>query len=447
MKSLRKSICIMILLSMMLSMFCSCNRSNLTDSGVNNNQNTDYSNDVINIWMYQDKSPNTKRLIPAIEKYCKEKNINYQMHCYSLEEMTYEDYILKRNINLDKANTIVFGGKEEMKNLNINHADYSNVSAFSNIADSCKCLTYIPISYHNKMTLINKNLLNLYEVECNKEIICKKEYYELIQQLIDKGAKFDNDFLMCELKARLLMEKYELILSDNDTQSSIDNTYIENLKKAVQEFVNINKDRIEFKDGKVSKVIIDEYTNLKLTVGFNPLSYDNHRYYVDENNEILIKSLKDTIIFFEPKYIDYAIYIGENVTNNGTFDLVNYMMSADTIRKNYGSHTFMLKNDCKENLLCMSTTDTELEDEKEYYIENAQEFVRIDNILNDNIYNGNINKEFINELMISSYLPNYFINAFISSCLLYCTAYPDQDVQSCLDHKLDDFITTIKLMM
>ncbi|QSX05877.1 hypothetical protein JYG23_14630 [Sedimentibacter sp. zth1] len=460
---------ILILISLILSTFCGCSISSTTDTtdlelgkreeDIDQEQNDDKSNiteeaynpspDVVHIWAYQDECSDAKRLIPKIENYCKQNNIPVQIHCYLKSEITYDDYILKRNINLGKANTIVCGGFNEMKNLNTKHADYSNVSSFSNIADSCKDLPYILIAYSDYMTLINKKLLNFYDIEYDKEIINKKEYYDLIQQLINKGAKLNSDIAIYESSARLLMEKYNLMLCNIDSENSIDDTYKENLTKAVQEFVDINEDKKEIKNNDAcgNKIVIDENTNLRLNVGFGSMVADDNRYYTDYSRQTLIKSLKDTMILFEPYNIRYAIYIGENVTNKDTYNVVNYMMSTDIVKNNISLSRLTLKNDCEDKMYSMSSTEATVEDEEEYYIENAQEFVRIENILKDNILNGNINKDFINELMISTYNINLSVETFLINAILYCIQHPDEDVQSYFDKKLDVFLTNIKLRM
>lgn len=422
----------------------------------------DTSEEVIHIWKYvgTNNGENTSKLIPLIEYYCKTNNIPYQLHCYYENEITFEDYELKRNLNLNNPNTIVFGGTPEFNSkISSEHADYNKIQEYANIADSCKQLPIIPISYMYDINLLNKKLLDYYSIQYDKEIVLFDDYYEILNQLINSGAKFNITWQYFYLDTTYLCKKNNLFLNIDDTSEKIDDNYINSFKSVVKELLKRGNDLniFESTESGFEYDLIDENTNMKLFVGKNSSS-DTHLYYMPDyngnNNNYLVQDISDTLIYFVPRYIEYAIYIGENVTNEKIYDIANYMMSSDFLSQ-YTFGNYMLKNDNENNLYKPSVTSDTAYNEQvlEYCNNNANAIKNIDKILNENILNGNISSESVKTLINNTYKINYFISSNIYKFVydIYVDSKTsgsiDKSTQNFFDNQMEDFITSLKLRL
>lgn len=102
---MRKILCIIISNLLIVLILSGC---------INTNQDS-----VVNVWMFEKEyDSQTPKDAERIKKYCEENNIPLKLHYYKENEISYEDYIFKRNINLTSGNTI--GVNSSIENLIIN---------------------------------------------------------------------------------------------------------------------------------------------------------------------------------------------------------------------------------------------------------------------------------------------------------------------------------------
>ncbi|QSX05303.1 hypothetical protein JYG23_11540 [Sedimentibacter sp. zth1] len=400
---------------------------------------------TVHLWMYQrDQNDQIAMLIPDIERYCENNEIPLQIHCYYESEMSYDDYILKRNINLEKNNTIVCGNYNEMRNLNSEHANYENIENYKNIVKSCKNLPYMLVAYTYNIRLINKNLLDVYDINFDKDIMSPTDYRNIIFRLLENGADLSNDSAINNACVTNLMYEYNLNLNNTTKESEIDEEYRNNLANAIRKFVEKSKDRTNIALG-CSKTIIDNKTNLTLDIGYGSDCREDNCYYTDFNKNTLLKSLKDTIVLFEPDMIRYAIYINDKITNESTYKLANYMLDSELLGENIRFSCFTLKNDCADNMY-MNIVNNNVEIE-EYYKENETELKCINEIIERNILNGNISEEFINELSYKTLGMNSLMECFIMNAQLFNINRGEEKTEEFIDINLDNFIKKIKLSL
>lgn len=424
MKNIKKLICIIIILSFIITMICGCDK--------------DSDSQVIHIWHYYGTNED---LSSDIERYCKQNNISYQLHFYSQDELSFEDYYLKRNTSLAKNNTIVIGDINDMQNLDKNsHADYSNVEAYKNVADTCKNLPFISVGYNARISLINKKLLDYYNVEYSQDIILQDDLSDIVFELINNGAVFNAKNLSA-IYINSLLEKYNIGLTYNSTAQDIDDVYEENLKSAVEDIINKNfkynmeaYDCLNYID---LQDIVDEKTNMKLAVGFEMGDDNFYTKFGFNGTNSFVESLKDTIVYFEPFGISYGIYIGKSVTNESVYDLANFMMSRKMI-SNYTT----LKNNKYGNMEYLSaSSDEEL---SKYYHENEQELIRINEVLNKNIFNGNISSEVAKIIESKSFNLSGSVMLYLVSAI-EANSEKNMSSEEYIKETFEDFISRLKI--
>ncbi|QSX04956.1 hypothetical protein JYG23_09665 [Sedimentibacter sp. zth1] len=365
-------------------------------------KNIDTSNNTVHIWMYDGEYTSSMHdLLPKVRNYCSKNEIPLEIHYYTDDEMTYDDYVLKRNASLYNANSIVWGGPNEMKNVSQKHADYTKIDNYENIGDSFKCLPYIPCSYEAKLDLLDINLLNYYDITIEKDMLSYPEYRSIVFEMIEKGAEFNNEYVINRMYIEEKAAKYMLPLNIVELGKNIDDEYKINVIKAIKEVAQEKVFNYECANQSSYKRLIDQKTNLYLVVADSRNIYNWYIPYDSENGEFRVgkeaETINDTIVVYSPIKISSAIYIGENVDNDNIYDLVNYMISPDFYKNEFGNiedgfmgSNFTFKNDNQEKLYeSIKMTQTKFEGNDNKDIE------RIEKIINNNVKNGNLSEEYI----------------------------------------------------
>lgn len=150
--------------------------------------------DTIQLWYYYfgiEKGINDV-LINGIKNYCEINEIPLEVHNYDSDTITYEDYILKRNIAAVTGNFISIDSLIRMNNLpKDSAADYTKLENYSKLFDVHKGRECISLGMHYTGLFINKKAIDYYGIDTSQTpVITYTDYLKIKQEMKEKGAKF-----------------------------------------------------------------------------------------------------------------------------------------------------------------------------------------------------------------------------------------------------------------
>ncbi|QSX04958.1 hypothetical protein JYG23_09675 [Sedimentibacter sp. zth1] len=405
------------------------------------------NNDTVHIWMYGDKIEGSfYNALPSIRMYCLENNIPLEVHYFTSKEMTYEDYILKRNVSLAQSNSIVWGRYREMQSLPTQHADYNKIKNYKNVGDNFKKFPFIACSHNSYCLLLNEELLDYYDINIEEDMISYSQYINLVFELIDKGARFTNEELLKKLYIDNIVNNYSLRLSTTATEKDLDDNYKLNLINAIKKIASDNfYDDYSYTNA-LSNQLIDQHTNLPLWISFTnfPVQYWFSPMYSNGESLKLVENLKDGVVVFRPGVINNGIYISDKVTNEHVYDIVNYILSPEYIKllnMSMVEYYYTFNNDLKYYLYDMEGKYTGYD---KYYEKNEKVIKKLDKVINDNIKGGNLEQKYVEMLSYDYFLsPNFGLSIFITDEVNKLLNNNLDNVN--LEDDVDDMINKLKL--
>ncbi|WP_313164712.1 hypothetical protein [Sedimentibacter sp.] len=168
-------------------------------------------------------------VIKEITRYAREKNIEIVIKTYFLNELSYDDIILKQNIDIFTGETdICFGNVNDLYALKKLNGDYTKIKTYKNIMDNYKGEYCIPLAFDGYARFLNKEIFDEYNI--NKgNVITNLKYYECKQKMKDAGDRFKlNEVEYMELVEYYAL-KYEFVMEkDNKDLKSIPCLFISN---------------------------------------------------------------------------------------------------------------------------------------------------------------------------------------------------------------------------
>ncbi len=112
---------------------------------------------------------------------------------YSYKDMTYDDYVFKRNIALSTKNALTIDDTKNLYSLRNYHDDYNKVENYAedNFVDMFKGKYCIPMGVYSQCVLINKDIFDYYNIEISSnKLYTYSEFLDLRQRLKEEGARF-----------------------------------------------------------------------------------------------------------------------------------------------------------------------------------------------------------------------------------------------------------------
>ncbi len=259
---MRKKFLSLTLIIMMMFLSSSCNL-------VKND------NATIQIWWYKysytsyaDKLDN---VLGQLMMYCRNENIPIEIVKYDDNTLSYDDYILKRNVAMASGNMITIDDASNFHEIGKHHADYSKVENYNKLFDVYKDRSSVPMGIGYLSNAINNEVLEYYGINTNRKVITYNDYLDIKQQIREKGGDF-----------RLNKAEYSQML---------DYYLIKNGLGYINEDSEIIKDKEKFKEA-VKKATIEMYESFKL-------------YYADCDNldftdrKIRSVNVNDNVIYDE----------------------------------------------------------------------------------------------------------------------------------------------------
>lgn len=206
--------------------------------------------DIIKIWYYNDVNHlDEKYLIDRImlemNNYAKKNNVEIKLTEYRSDEISYEDYVLKRNIAVssEEADIIIdtAGGLYSIRN---QHGDYSRLSTYDNIINNFKGQYCIPLLLYNMASFVDRTPFEEYGVKVD-DVVTYQEYYEAKQKMKENGAKFYlNKYEIKELE-EYYIAKNNVKINENNGEYEIDKEVVRKTVSDICEDLNKYYDGID----------------------------------------------------------------------------------------------------------------------------------------------------------------------------------------------------------
>ena len=198
----------------------------------------------INVWYYDymiNKSYDDVAdfIIEEMKKYASENNIIINVIKYSSEELTYKDYVLKRNAALaTNQGDIVIDWVNNLYSARQYGGDYSKLSTYNNIFEGFRNGYCIPVGFDMRFMVINNDVMKHYGVK-TETAITNEEYYELKEKLKQAGAKFAaneeekreiRDYYIYKNQLKIIYENNKYIIDTALLKKTINEIYREYMK-------------------------------------------------------------------------------------------------------------------------------------------------------------------------------------------------------------------------
>lgn len=132
----------------------------------------------------------TKKAIEYIEKYAKINDIKIETTKYSYKDMSYDDYVLKRNLAIENSDAdIILDNIESLYRIKKHAGDYRRLDNYENIVESFRGGFCIKLCYDMNAIFVRNEILDLYGIKTDR-VITLKEYYGMKQTLKENGVRF-----------------------------------------------------------------------------------------------------------------------------------------------------------------------------------------------------------------------------------------------------------------
>lgn len=298
------------------------------------------SSDEIQLWFYDSDDCSigySKEIVRKVKNFCDSKNIPLKVYEYSMAEMTYDDYSLKRNISAATGNMITIDDARRLRELSKHHADYTKLNGYNNLLSVHKGRYCIPLGINYSLRSIENETMKYFDIKKPENLILTyNEYLEIKQEIKEKGAKIKlNSLEYLELIDYHLNENGLLFVDEESKNIKNSNKFKEMLKKSIIEVCN--------------DIILNYDSKL---YGYNIEGYDNNRYIYDEKSGLIfsdlsnastritkpvianpyspfgIKDILKKTLFVNPSsFHSPSLYMHKKISNNKIYDVANYILS------------------------------------------------------------------------------------------------------------------------
>ena len=326
---MKKYIVVILVLEMLL--FTSCNK--LEKNNLNSN--------IVKIWLYEDENntiytDNMDLILDQLNKSADENNIELEIRKYSSKELSYDNYILKRNAAIASCDVdILFDNAYNLYSIKEYSADYNNLSTFTNVFKNLRQSYCIPIISNITVDIINNDVLDYFNIKTDK-VIMTEEYYEIKQKMKESGAKFKfNEVELNELiKYYINKNNIEILKSEGKlrvNEENIKNT-INQIYQDIMKNYDVNDD---FEISELNRTIFEKTTesdfsnmllyrpsaNVKDFIGAsNSFTITNYSLVLNQNDV-----MKNTTV--------PCLFINNNTKNENTYKIASILFDNDFQKK------------------------------------------------------------------------------------------------------------------
>lgn len=250
------------------------------------NKETKSTNDTVDIWYYV--TGGNKAMLDHMSDYMEivgnKEGINVKIHRVTENDMSIDDYILKRNlaVQLGEAD-ILFGYPDTFYSIKDRCDDYSKLSTYDNILPNLRGSFVLPIMSNPEFYLADKDVFELYGVSVD-DVITFDEYYDYKLIMKENGAKFKINYREFNELLDYHIRKNAIHLEEKDGNMTINKDLmdktIHDICTELSQFYDYFSRQVIFNEEETT--IIDDVTGRALR------DYDYHYY-------ICLKSYADTV--------------------------------------------------------------------------------------------------------------------------------------------------------
>jgi hypothetical protein len=333
---------VLLVIGILLVLLSSCvqNKGNGKNKGRENKKN---NTDKIQLWHYHQKNDYQCRVIDRVKEYLVDNPIPVEIHIYSEDTITVENYILKRNLASGHGNMVVIDDITLMYDLSESNADYKKLENYNNLLSGYKDKFCIPLGVSYNAVSLENDIFKYYDINTpEKQIMTYIDYLHVKQDMKGKGAKFKLSYReFSELIDYYLNENKLLFADQNSNIIKNNEEFRELLKKSI---LSISEDIQSYHDeplltyeeylnnptlyylyDETSKLFLSNNFNLNFII--NPYDYENIEGHLN----------KTFVIHINGAYSSPSFYMHKKITNDKIYDLANYIVNESSYLKILGS--------------------------------------------------------------------------------------------------------------
>lgn len=287
--------------------------------------------------IYNQYSASIEKLIPAIKHFCERNNIPLNIVKFDKETLSYDDYILKRNLVAANGNMIIIEDIRYLWDLAEYHADYTKLENYNKLIDEYKVGFCIPLGVHNSVIVLNRKILDYYGIKLDKSIITYDEYLKIKQEMKENGAKFYANYYEFSEKLNYYKNKYGLMYINNESKIFNNKDKFKTaLKSAIVETCD---DFIKYNDGdkfnpyaqekRKDYNINDENSELDIYQLTNYLSLTSY-YQLESNYDFIFNNSDNILVGTEFPLESPCFYMYNKISNKRIYEIANFIVSESS---------------------------------------------------------------------------------------------------------------------
>ena len=309
----------------------------LTLTACSSNVVREVEDDAVKIWWYEEEPAQdgdtfyNHIMKMAIEKLKFDADLNdikMEINKFSYKDLSYEDYVLKRNAAITYGDVnIIFDKVDNLYQLRDKAGSYEKIEKYEKIFDNLKNQYCIPIFTDMRVNFVNNDVLKKYNIEI-KNVITLNEYYEIKQNMKRSGAEFkpNNEEIRELIDYYAVKNNAEVITKDGKldiNKEAVKNTILE-VVDDLNNYYDYSLNDIETDDTEYK--IYEQTSGYEfsgLMYNYSALSYEEY-----DNNRPPIE--KSTIVVMDDDYFKFnipCIFIPENNKNVDAYKLANVLIS------------------------------------------------------------------------------------------------------------------------
>ncbi len=432
------------------------------------NDGTSNDNATIQVWSYDfiNTEAYSKALadtLSNIKFFCEKNEIPMEIMRYSEKDISYDDYVLKRNAAVSNGNAIIIEDASYIHDLAKHHADYTKLENYNNLLDVYKDKFCIPLGIGYSVLYRYNDAINFYGINTDNPLITYNEYLEIKQQMKEKGARFKLnylefkeliDYFSIKNNIKFINEESEILKQSSDFKESLKNTIIE----LCDDFKLYN-----------NKILSDNLKYNENTI----ISYNKNDYTIYDENSLLIlcDNLESSFITYRGSYVDNSIldktfvidpdvfispsfFMYKKITNDKIYDLANYIVSESSYFyvAGLGPYYSPVFNGEKTRKMFYLNDDWQYEGEFKAKAEKGGDVDKRTYDLFSEIYEVIARNEDKSNLLTSYYYTNreysetiYNLIADIIIELSNKNYEYSEEINKMIDNKIDEFVTNFNI--